>query len=220
MFLFTSYANSAVELNTSRVIYHSEKTGEDIKVKNNSLQPYLVQSWVDSGKEKKDIPFTSTPPLFRLDPDNESTISVIYTGKNLPEDEESLFWLNVKSIPSVNGEIKNNKLIIAIDHRIKLIYRPETLAGDATSAISHVVWTKVSADTLAVTNNSPYFVTFNELSINSKAVSISLDPDNSTLAPHKTLQYTLHTPLGDHPLIKWRAITDDGSQTEQFNKSL
>jgi P pilus assembly chaperone PapD len=45
----------------------------------------------------------------------------------LPQDKESLFWLNIKAIPSASQV--DNTLQIAIKTRIKLIYRPATMKG-------------------------------------------------------------------------------------------
>ena len=43
----------------------------------------------------------------------------------LPQQQESLFWLNIKAIPSASKQ--TNALQIAVKTRIKLIYRPESL---------------------------------------------------------------------------------------------
>ena len=44
---------------------------------------------------------------------------------SLPQGQESLFWLNIKAIPSASKQM--NSLQIAVKTRIKLIYRPEAL---------------------------------------------------------------------------------------------
>ncbi len=60
--------------------------------------------WCSHGSKRKithvKAPFLITPPLFRLDAKQENVLRIIRTGGNLPADRESLFWLNIKSIPS------------------------------------------------------------------------------------------------------------------------
>ncbi|MCP2006241.1 UNVERIFIED_ORG: P pilus assembly chaperone PapD [Buttiauxella agrestis ATCC 33320] len=217
---YATITSAAVDLSSSRVIYHAENSGEDIRVKNNSSSPYLVQTWVDSGPKQKDTPFVTAPPLFRLNASNESKISIMYIGGGLPESEESLFWLNVKSIPSVNEKMSENKVILAVNHRVKLIFRPEGLSGDSATAIKNVSWKRSAADTLEATNDSSFYVTLNQVIINGKTVPISLEPDNSTLAPHSSHTYSVNSVLGEHPNIIWRAINDSGVQSEQFKKTI
>lgn len=54
----------------------------------------------------------------------------MYTGEPLPADRESLFWMNVKAIPSLDEKLANeNTLQIAIQSRIKLFYRPSGLSA-------------------------------------------------------------------------------------------
>lgn len=89
---------------------------------------YLIQSRVDmpegvSGR----APFVITPPLFRLDAKQNNILRVVRAGGALPGDKESLFWLNVKAIPS--AEKKENTLQIAIKTRIKLIFSPHGRTG-------------------------------------------------------------------------------------------
>lgn len=45
----------------------------------------------------------------------------------MPEDRESLYWLDIKSIPSSNPDNKHNTLMLAVKAEFKLIYRPKAL---------------------------------------------------------------------------------------------
>lgn len=58
----------------TRVVYNSEKREASISVKNPEKSiPYLIQSWVESenGSTAMKAPFIITPPLFRLDAEQE-----------------------------------------------------------------------------------------------------------------------------------------------------
>ncbi|WP_347340785.1 fimbrial biogenesis chaperone, partial [Serratia marcescens] len=91
----------------------------------------LIQTWVESfsPEDKKEAPFVVTPPLFRLEPEQDNIIRVIYSGGNLPQHKESIYWLSVRSIPSTKKS-KENKLLITVQNKIKLFYRPKTLSRD------------------------------------------------------------------------------------------
>lgn len=71
-------------------------------------------------------PFIITPPLYRLDKDQQNVERIVLAGA-LPQDKESLYWLNIKAIPAASR--KDNTLQIAVKTRIKLIYRPAALKG-------------------------------------------------------------------------------------------
>lgn len=110
----------------TRVIYQEGKREAAISVTNaDTHTPYLVQSWVENYAEndKSKVPFIVTPPLFRLDPEQNNVLRINFIGASLPGDRESVFWLNVKSIsPTPQGEV--NKLQVNIKSKFKIFYRP------------------------------------------------------------------------------------------------
>nr|WP_308461345.1 fimbria/pilus periplasmic chaperone [Yersinia enterocolitica] len=82
-----------------------------------------MQSWVESldgGAEK--APFMITLSLFRLDGAQENVLRVVRAGSNLVEGRESMFWMNIKSIPFATKETGQNALQIAVKTHIKLLY--------------------------------------------------------------------------------------------------
>ncbi|MCL7707702.1 molecular chaperone, partial [Enterobacter kobei] len=85
-------------------------------------------------------PFMVTPPLFRLAAHQDNTLRVVRTGGTLPEDRESLYWLNIKSIPSAAKIEGVNRLQIAIKTRIKLMYRPASVSGKPEDVASALKW--------------------------------------------------------------------------------
>ena len=93
---------------------------------------------------------------------------MVRAGGNLPTDRESLYWLNVKAIPSV--EKKENTLQIAIKTRIKLIIDSQGLVGNLEEAAGKLTWRR-SGDRLQVTNPSPYYLTFFNLKLNGRAIT-------------------------------------------------
>ena len=101
LLLVAATAHAGVIINGTRLIYQGGKKESSIGISNPDATDYLVQSWADSGgKNLAKAPFLITPPLFRLDAKEDNVLRVVRTGGNLPEDRESLFWLNIKAIPS------------------------------------------------------------------------------------------------------------------------
>ncbi|EDR8058035.1 molecular chaperone [Salmonella enterica subsp. salamae] len=140
LIFFTASTQAGVIIGGTRIIYNGDKKETSISVKNPDKSSYLIQSWSDAGEKSSDkSPFMVTPPLFRLGAGQENNLRIIRTGGNLPEDRESLYWMNIKSIPSTTEKQDNvNTLQIAVKTRIKLIYRPQSLAGQPENGASTV----------------------------------------------------------------------------------
>lgn len=121
LFPLLSYSNG-VSLGATRIIYNSNIKQTNLVITNSDKQnSFLIQSWVSDNQGIKNNDFIVTPPLYILDANKENALRIMYTGAPLPEDRESLFWMNVKVIPSLQDELaKENTLQIAIQSRIKL----------------------------------------------------------------------------------------------------
>jgi P pilus assembly chaperone PapD len=88
----------------------------------------IVQSWiaiVDETSPAKDSFITT--PAFSLKAGEKGFVRILRSGKPLPEDRESMFWLNIKGIPAMDSAPDKNMVQFAINSRIKLIYRPAAL---------------------------------------------------------------------------------------------
>jgi fimbrial chaperone protein len=68
----------------------------------------------------------SSPAAVRHAGKKENTLRILdATNDQLPQDRETLFWMNVKAIPSMDkSKLSDNTLQLAIISRIKLYYRP------------------------------------------------------------------------------------------------
>ena len=153
--LFTAapHAAAGVVVDGTRVVYAEAKREVTINIRNPGETPSLVQAWLDAGDPHakpgdSKVPFVLTPPLFRLDPTKVQSLRVVYTHDPLPEDRESLFWLNVLDIPpraSANPDAPN-QLELAFKHRLKVFFRPAGLAGSAADAPARLTWKLLSKD--------------------------------------------------------------------------
>ncbi|MDT1878117.1 molecular chaperone, partial [Acinetobacter baumannii] len=73
--LCSTAAQAGIVMGGTRVIYQEGKREAAISVTNaDTHTPYLVQSWVENYAEndKAKVPFIVTPPLFRLDPEQNN----------------------------------------------------------------------------------------------------------------------------------------------------
>ncbi|MBT1727002.1 molecular chaperone [Enterobacter quasimori] len=207
-----SAANAGVIIGGTRVVYDGNKKEASIDVNNPDKTPYLIQSWVETlngGAEK--APFIITPPLYRLDGGQQNIERVVVTG-NLAQDKESLYWLNIKAIPSAPK--KDNTLQIAIKTRIKLIYRPAGLKSQQPQELSHQLTWRRNGNQLQVTNPTSYVINFNEISLGGKKIE-----NVSYVLPGESMNFTL--PAGANSTsINYKVINDYGAVSDVQSASL
>ncbi|WP_342611250.1 fimbrial biogenesis chaperone [Burkholderia ambifaria] len=173
---FASQADASVVIAGTRVIFPSTEREVTIQLTNDSKRPALVQAWLDDGDsralpENIDVPFTLTPSMFRMEAGNGQTLRLVHTGEPLPADRESLFWLNVLEVPPKASATENsNRIQLAFRSRIKLMYRPAGLAGNADDAPMQVDWRVVRGDggyAIEASNPTPYVVNFGNVQLKS-----------------------------------------------------
>ncbi|HGV9262668.1 molecular chaperone [Klebsiella aerogenes] len=128
--------------------------------------PFLAQSWVeDAHGTKITSPLMVLPPLQRINGGQKGIARVTKTsGVNaLPQDRESLFYLNVREIPPKPD--KPNVLQLAMQSRIKLFYRPTAIVPETPGAVwqNQLIFHK-QGQRWTVDNPTPYFVTLIGLS--------------------------------------------------------
>lgn len=199
---------ASVVLNGTRVIYPEAEPETTLKLTNDSEVPALVQAWIDDGNlnatpEDTKTPFMLAPPLFRLDGKKGQTLRIVYLGDALPRDRESLFWLNVLEVPPMaadDGGAAANSLQLAFRSRIKLMFRPKDLPGDAGAAPFSVTWRLARKDdgkqVLKATNPTAYHVTFTTVEATAQGHTFSNDA-GAMAAPGETIEF----PIGDTPAV-------------------
>ncbi len=192
----------------TRLIYDGAKKEASLGVNNPDKVPYLIQSWVDTQEgDTSKVPFIITPPLFRLDGEQNNILRVVRAGGTLPTDKESLYWLNIKSIPSANKQ--ENSLQIAVKTRIKLIYRPQGLPGTLNEAAKALTWQR-SGNAIQVTNASPFYITLFSVKINGNPLK-----DVPMVAPKSSTRFDLPTGSTGGAL-SWEIINDYGGISQPF----
>lgn len=216
--LWTGFVNAGIVVGGTRIVYDSNKREVSLSIRNPDEKPYLIQSWIDSdgplGDKKSTIkpPFIVTPPLFRLDAESENTLRIIQTGSNMPTDRESIYWMNVKSIPSSENS-KSNVLQISVKTRIKLFYRPSSLKQTQNEAYSTITFYNLG-DKLKVDNPSEYYISFYSLNVGGAKIETA----NVMVPPKASAEYKL--PNHSTNEITWQAINDYGGSSKLIKSQL
>lgn len=190
--LFSTISLADISINTTRLIYPSDKKEVTFTINNAGKKASLVQTWVDEGNPKDtpdntNAPFLLSPPISVLQAAKAQNIRVRFTGEvKLPEDKESLFWVNVLEVPQNLEDV--NQLRIGVRSRIKFFYRPISLSISPEDAPKQIKWEIKRKNGKWYTNTkntTPYYITFLNITINTKDVKgkVELVAKNSMLAP-------------------------------------
>lgn len=215
-------AQASVVIAATRVIYNAADKEVTLKLSNAGTQPALTQVWLDKGDPKAspssiEVPFVVTPPVSRIDPGKGQTLRILYSGEALPQDKESVFYLNVLEIPpkSAAGEESSpNRLQLAFRSRIKFFFRPAGLQSTAQQAPAQVTWRLLGSNPAVLEAHNPtqYHVSFTTLEVGNGA---RFD-EGGMVAPGATARFTLRGTVGQVPgrKVHYKALNDYGGPIE------
>ncbi len=207
--LFNSSHAEGIQIGRTRVIYDASKKETALPLINQDKElPWLIQSWVTQEDKKTAAPFIVTPPLFRLDPQKEQSLRIIWSGASAPSDKESLFYLIVRTIPGSDKKNENqNVLRIIYKTQLKLFYRPEGLKGTPDEACQNLHFSR-SGSQLQIKNDSGYHLVFDSLYLGhsqQRKADIVAPKSTATLAASDSSQQ-----------VNWRCITDYGNASPKY----
>jgi P pilus assembly chaperone PapD len=162
----------------TRIIYPGGSRDVTVRLLNRGDRPALVQAWLDRGDPKStpdavSVPFSLSPTLARIDAERGQVLRLVYTGEPLPQDKESVFWLNVLEVPPKPTDADGaNILQFALRTRIKVFYRPQQLKDNPSDAARSLQWRLVRSAqgwSAEARNATPYFVSLTGLSLRADA---------------------------------------------------
>jgi chaperone protein EcpD len=223
---------AAVVVDGTRVVYPAAKREVTINVHNPGATPSLIQAWLDAGDPRSKpgeskAPFVLTPPLFRLDPTKVQSMRLVYTHDALPEDRESLFWLNVLDIPprtAANADAPN-QLELAFKHRMKAFFRPAGLPGSAGDAPARLTWKLLSKEGKLVgiqaTNPTAYHISLVQVTAAAGGQPITLKADMVDPFASRSFDLTdpVAAPTGSVALEYW-FVNDYGGDVKATASAL
>lgn len=213
--LLSSRVQAAIALDRTRVILDGGDNAVSMTISNkNTKLPYLAQGWLEDDKgEKIASPLSVLPPVQRIEPGAQSQIKVqaLPAAKMLPQDRESLFYFNLREIPPKSE--KPNTLQIALQTRIKLLYRPEAIIPSKSSAFSP--WEEKltlvkQGGTFKAVNPTPYYITIVDARSSKEGkTAIGFEP---IMVPPKASISLGVTGLGNAPVLTY--INDYGARPD------
>ncbi|NWC77454.1 molecular chaperone [Pseudomonas sp. P7759] len=216
---FIPSAHAGIALGQTRVIFEAKNKEENITVRNGSDLPILVQSWLDGGKgTDTNVPFAVTPPLAKLGGKGQQLLRILFKGSGVPQDRESVVWLNVQEIPAETGG--KNTLQIAVRQRIKVFYRPANLVGEVKDAPSSLQWTlDKGGKSLSVYNPSAYHVSTLQMKLGLGEQG-AVVTERQMIAPGEKMIFPLaHAIASTKAELSFTSINDWGGQ-QAFKASL
>jgi P pilus assembly chaperone PapD len=217
-------AHASVVITGTRVIFNVAQGEATVRLTNDNSRPALVEAWIDDGDinstpDTAHTPFLITPPLFRMDPNKDQSLRILFVpgAKPLPADRESVFWLNVLEVPpkATGPEYAGkNYLQFAIRSRIKLFYRPAKLPGDPLTAPDRLTFKSVGGPGVAleIHNPTPYYITISSLALGTNPKPI--EGADGMVAPFDNLRMPLkgfaQAPSASTPIV-FTTINDYGA---------
>lgn len=191
LFLSSNVSQAAVVLNASRVVMEGT-TEKAITFDNTSDSPFIVQVEAD---KKGEPDFIAMPPVFKIKEKGGQTVKIKLLSTALPQDKESLFYLNFTQIPGTKKEANSeSQLSIIIKSRLKVIYRPKAVNVFSAKEESKVAY-RIQSGKIVVSNDSP-----NVLSIRNISNEKHVLAENITLMPGKDFSVSLKDKSINGPL--------------------
>jgi len=218
-------AHASVTISGTRVVYPLDQREVTVKLTNDSRNPSLVQVWLDSGDanvkvDESKTPFVITPPIFRMNAGRSQTLRILYSGDALPQDRESVFWLNLlDNPPKAEPKPDVNTLQLAYRTRIKLFVRPPTLPGRPEDAPRQIEWKVVPAkagkgQALRLSNPTAYHVSFSKITVTANGRRYEYDT-GGMVVPHGKETFAIPSMEGvESGQIHYVAINDFGGAIE------
>ncbi|MBO2651602.1 fimbrial biogenesis chaperone [Shewanella algae] len=171
IFCVPQLAWGGVTAEVSRVVYEAAKPEQSLQLANLNDYPVLVQLWIDDGNPGSTpdkatyAPVISLPAIFNLAAGEQRSIRLVRVREDLPEDRESLYWLNIYEVPPkplIQGSSAEQLVLLTMRTQMKLFFRPESLSAKAVNMIESVKldWREGK---LQINNQGPFFLTITRI---------------------------------------------------------
>lgn len=174
-------AHASLSTDQTRYIFSGDTESLTITVKNNDKErTFGGQAWVDNIVEKDTRPtFVVTPSFFKVKANGQQTLRVIKASDHLPQDKESVYWLNLQDIPPA---LKGSGLAIALRTKMKLFYRPAGLVAGRKGAEEGISLQTRPDGKAVLINTTPYIYAIGGLlDANDKQVGVDGDATRKLL---------------------------------------
>lgn len=211
------YGYTSIEINKDKFIFIESKNQEIIEIKNSINSDYFIQSWISHYDENNDseLPFMITPPLFKIEKDEDYSLKIFKIDEIEKKDRETLYKINIKRIPVLSDSDDNKNLLhISMNSVYNLIYRPISIEKNAVDAYKKIEFLKNQNNEFIINNPTPYFITL----LNVHLENISLISKSITIPPFK--KYNTKNKIKKDGLIKWKTIDQYGVEIKAIDKAI
>ncbi|WP_145564893.1 fimbrial biogenesis chaperone [Yersinia aldovae] len=203
--LLTVISQSAVAgliASSTRMIYQPEQRERSLMLANTNDYPVVVQTWIDDGDvdstpDQAEAPFMVLPAVFKMQAGGVQGLRIINKGDNLPNDRESVYWLNLYEIPpkEPRDADAHAQVAMAMNTQMKIFYRPDGLPLKPQEAMKKLSFTLQKQDknyVLTAHNPTPYYVSFGQIQLQNqqKNTLVAQEMDMMT-SPFSERQYQL-----------------------------
>lgn len=219
LFLINYALASNIIVNGTRFIYPEESSEITIHMTNTGSSPSLAQIWLDEGDPAKlpeeiTTPFIISPPITRVDAGNGQSLRIKKAADKriVATDRESLWWLNILDIPSVDKtKVAENRsmLNLAIRSRFKFYWRPAGL-GDRHNAESKMELIARNGE-ITLVNPTPFYITVANIIT---ASGNKLLKEGIMVPPKSRTDIMVKQNVGKGESVVLQAISDYGSIVE------
>ncbi|EKZ9480376.1 fimbrial assembly chaperone [Klebsiella oxytoca] len=156
---------AAVNVDRTRLVFAASDIAQSLTLANDSVTPMLLQVWTDAGEtasspDNSRTPLVVLPPVFKMQPDELRTLRVMLSSRrSLPEDRESLFWLNIYQIPPELSATKSStrKLVLPLRLRLKVFIRPTGLKAPTANDEQKLRFS-IASQGITITNPTPWYM--------------------------------------------------------------
>lgn len=225
-FLFSTTTFAGFATSTSRIIYMQNDNAQSVTLANINEYPIITQTWIDDGLGnplQAKAPFVVLPAVFKMNPQGIQALRIVHNGDAMPQDRESVYWLNLYEIPGkpkeLSGPVTENKarLDLAMNTQLKIFYRPKTLKKmDSTQIAQQLQFylQQQQGQTILICHNpTPYHISFTGLSIfqAGKEIQIQQEMDMMTPPLSKRIYHLQNSSqLTDFEKINFSFVNDQG----------
>lgn len=170
--VMASQVMAAFTLSGTRFIYEEGKKNISFEVKNNMPETYGGQVWINNTTQNKTgVYMVPSPPFFKISGKGKQIVRIMNVNPALPQDRESLFWLNVQELPPKPKTEDGNMLAIAMNTQVKLIYRPKAIIDGRKNAEKRL--SLITRDgKIWIDNPTPYYFAIIKVMSHGKEVKL------------------------------------------------
>jgi P pilus assembly chaperone PapD len=209
----STLANSAVNVDKSRIVFPSGSLSASISLHNSEKEPALVQLWTDKGNQfttpdSVRTPIIVNPPVFKMQPGEVRNIRLMLVSpEDLPRDRESIFWLNIYQMPPNTGLIprEQKKVILPLKIRLKIFFRPSSMKNISLADYAKLSFKQTKGTEVMVINPTGWYITIPYIIIGKDQLKSCM------LAPFTQTKVHLSEEAAKGMSVRYNVIDDQGS---------